>query len=420
MSGKTAINLATVGTAELEAMSVQVFNASLETMSGGAIARFRTMRKLSKDHRQALEKYLVDHPEKRSGGDAGVPPAFDAKPTSPAPSGKARRSPFPEIKRRLRAWWEGVDVDDLALLDAARAKGGDKGETKGEKPAPKKTDAAPSGAKGDSGPAEPANERVEIVQKLWGEGFSLPGGETFLLNLIKTTNFPAGHPCLDVAPGLGGGMRAIARARKLTVEGIERDPLFAMTGGTISDRLGMTKEAPIRCGDPETETLTEGRYAAVFARETLYCYADRKPFLSAVSRALVDGGSLIFTDFVLADRLNKDETLANWRAAEPRKPVPATREDYSDLLRELRYQTKVFDDLTAQYVSLIQAGWHQLHSYLQSAKLPPETATMLIEEGNLWLARSRALESGSLKLIYVHALMHKAPKRALSDAMTIE
>lgn len=215
-------------------------------------------------------------------------------------------------------------------------------------------------------------------------------------------------------------MRAIARARKLTVEGIERDPLFAMTGGTISDRLGMTKEAPIRCGDPETETLTEGHYAAVFARETFYCYADRKPFLAAVSRALADGGSLIFTDFVLTDRLNKDEALANWRAAEPRKPVPATREDYSELLRELRYQTKVFDDLTAQYVSLIQAGWRQLHSYLQNAKLPPETATMLIEEGNLWLARSRALESGGLKLVYVHALMHKAPKRALSDAMTIE
>lgn len=415
MSGKTAINLATVGTAELEAMSVQVFHSSLETMSGEAIARFRTMRKLSKDHRQALEKYLVEHPEKRAGG-GGAPAPSDAKPASPAPSGKARRSPFPEFKRRLRAWWEGVDVDDLALLDAARTKV----EDKSEKPAPEKSGATPSETKGDSGPAAPTNERVEIVQKLWGEGFSLPGGETFLLNLIKTTNFPAGHPCLDVAPGLGGGMRAIARARKVTVEGIERDPLLAMTGGTISDRLGMTKEAPIRCGDPETETLTEGRYAAVFARETLYCYADRKPFLAAVSRALADGGSLILTDFVLTDRLNKDETLANWRAAEPRKPVPATREDYSELLRELRYQIKVFDDLTAQYVSLIQAGWRQLHSYLQSAKLPPETATMLIEEGNLWLARSRALESGSLRLIYVHALMHKAPKRAISDAMTIE
>lgn len=415
MSKNTGINLATVGTTELEAMSVEVFKSSLETMSGEAIARFRTMRKLSKDHRQALEKYLVEHPEKRAGG-GGAPAPSDAKPASPAPSGATRRSPFPEFKRRLRAWWEGVDVDDLALLDAARIKV----EDKSEKPASKKSEATPSETKDDSRPAEPTNERIEIVQKLWGEGFSLPGGEAFFLNLIKSTNFPAGHPCLDVAPGLGGGMRAVARTRKVAVEGIERDPLLAMTGGTISDRLGMTKEAPIRCGDPETEPLAEGRYAAVFARETLYCYTDRKPFLAAVSRALVDGGSLFFTDFVLADRLNKDEALTTWRAAEPRKPVPATREDYAELLRELHYQVKIFDDLTAQYVSLIQTGWRQLHSYLQNAKLPPETATMLIEEGDLWLARSRALESGGLKLIYVHALMHRAPKRALSDAMAIE
>jgi len=134
MSTATGINLATVGTAELEIMSEAVFKASLEQMSGEAIARFRRMRKLSSEHRQALEKYLVEHPEKRPGGDEPQPAQAPAKagkstngagkPAKPAEKriGKSKPSPFAGLKLRLCAWWEGVDVKDLPLIDARRSK----------------------------------------------------------------------------------------------------------------------------------------------------------------------------------------------------------------------------------------------------------------------------------------------------------
>lgn len=437
MSGNPTINLATVGTAELEAMSVQVFTASLEAMSGEAIARFRRMRRLSNHHRQALEQYLIEHPEKRSPDDEelaaatarptkaakAAKPAMPAKPAKPAKvagAKTAKQSLLPKLKLRLRAWWEGVEVEDLPLLDAARARGGKNGSgsQRIRREAKPGAEAAASEATAEADVPQP--ELVDINQMLWGEGFNLPGGADFTLGLVRNVNFPAGRPCLDVSPGLGGGMRAIALTRKVTVEGIERDPLFAAAGAHASDHLGMSEEAPIRFGDPEAERLPEGRYAAIIAREALYCFADRKAFLVSASRALADGGSLVLTDFVLADRLHKDETLANWRAAEPRKPAPATREDYAELLQELRYEIKVCDDLTASYVPLIQAGWRQLLAHLESAQLSPERAGMLMKEGNLWLARSRALESGRLKLLHIHALMRRAPKRALSDSMTIE
>ena len=447
MSGNAGINLATVGTAELEAMSVQVFTSALETMSGDAIARFRRMRKLSTHHRQALEKYLVKHPEKAPEGEApaakpaepapGKPKAAKAPKTAKAakasekPADAAHRSPLPDFKQRLRAWWEGVDVKDLPLLDAARGKGkpeegpaaggtSDKSATP-KSPAPQPDEAAPAPTPATAPRSViPGAERLDVIQKIWGKGFNLPGGQDFLPNLIKTINLPADRPCLDIAPGLGGSMRAVASARDVKVEGIERDPLFAMVGGMISEELGMTETAPIRSGIPETEELRQGYYGAVFAREALYCCADRKGLLSRIAGALADGGSLVLTDFILTDHMHKDETLKAWLAAEPRKPFPATRQDYSELLRELRYEVKTCDDMTAQYIPLIQAGWNQLHSCLQSAKLPPETATMLIDEGDLWLARSRAMESGGLKLLHIHALMHRAPKRALNDSMKIE
>ena len=63
MGDTTLVNLATVGSDELQAMPVGVFTSGLESMSADAIARFRRMRKLSATHRQALEKFLVEHPK---------------------------------------------------------------------------------------------------------------------------------------------------------------------------------------------------------------------------------------------------------------------------------------------------------------------------------------------------------------------
>lgn len=428
MSAETGINLATVGTAELKAMSVPVFRASLEQMSGEAIARFRKMRKLSNDHRQTLEKYLVDHPEKRLGGD-DAPPAPSgktkkaAKPAKPALKPAkvvkaAKPSRLPMLKSRLRAWWEGVAVGDLPRLDAARANGKKPAKIEPSLP-PAPSAAPPTPALPTPAVLSPIEERIDIIQSIWGEGFSLPGGDSFFPGLLRNISFPAGSPCLDVAPGLGGSMRAVAEAYGLTIEGLEGEPIFAVAGGVISDKLGMLSQTPIRSGDPETEPLGDKRYGAIFAREALFSFRDRKKFLTSAMRALVNGGALLITDFVLTDRA-KCDVLDTWRAAEPRKPTPSTLEEYGELLAHLRYEVKSTDDLTAEYVALIQTGWKELHAHLKNAKIQPEKAAMLMDEADLWMARCRALESGRLKLIFIHARMHHGPKRALNDPMTID
>ena len=64
MSNSTLVNLATVGSDELQTMPVAMFMAGLEHMSADAIVRFRRMRKLSDKHKAALEQFLNEHPEK--------------------------------------------------------------------------------------------------------------------------------------------------------------------------------------------------------------------------------------------------------------------------------------------------------------------------------------------------------------------
>ena len=335
MSESATINLATVGTAELEAMSVQVFASCLDTMSGEAIARFRRMRKLSNSHRVALEKYLVDHPEKRPGGPGEAPPPSGASPKaaagSPAktgkPAGTARRSPFPDFKKRLRAWWEGVDIKDLDNIGKARAKAASAVPAAPTVPAAKKAPAKPAAAA--AGPtaaadANPPMSRIEMLQMLWGEGFNLPGGEEFTLKLLQGVDLPEGQPCLDATAGLGGGLRAIAKQRSIVVEGIESDAATAAAGQKLSERAGMAETAPIRCADLMTAELPAKRYGAAFLRETLLTLEDRKKFFSRLVSSLQPTSSLVLTDFMLADRKPGTEALQAWRAAEPAKPLPYT------------------------------------------------------------------------------------------------
>ena len=407
MSESATINLATVGTAELEAMSVKVFSACLDTMSGDAIARFRRMRKLSTSHRVALEKYLVDHPEKRPGGAGEAPPPAqksgkDAAKTG-KPAGAARRGPFPDFKRRLRAWWEGIDVKDLDKVQA------EKSVATPIAPPARKAPASVAAAKPPpAAETPPPAADVDVLQKLWGEGFNLPGGEEFTMKLLQGVDIPAGQPCLDATAGLGGGLRTIARQRGIVVEGLESDAVLAAAGHALSERGGMAATAPIRHADPMAVELPAKHYGAIFLRETLVAHEDRRKLLSHLIPSLRPAASLVLTDFVLADRKPGGQALQAWRAAEPQKPHPFTVDEYAELLDALRFNVRACDDLSTEYGVFIQAGWKRLHTCLQTAKLPPETATTLMSEGKVWLARSRALESGQLRLVSIKATLRTA------------
>ncbi len=179
MSERSTINLATVGTAELEAMSVPVFASCLESMSSEAIVRFKRMRKLSASHRSALEKYLIKHPDKRPGGEdetsssKAAPSGAKGKkakkkdkatPKSAKPEGVDRRSSFPDFKTRLCAWWVGVEVKDLDTLDKRRGKKASPTKAKNANAQP--TAKSPPPAPPQPAPPAPPMSKAEVLQTL--------------------------------------------------------------------------------------------------------------------------------------------------------------------------------------------------------------------------------------------------------------
>ena len=211
-------------------------------------------------------------------------------------------------------------------------------------------------------------------------------------------------------------MRAVARAHGVTMFGVEPDEELAAVAQSFSDAAGMSETAPVHAGP--ADFVPANGYAAIFMREAMFTVEDRERIFATAARALAEGGSLVLTDFVLADSVGTEnpesEAVAHWRAAEPDGAFPLKEAEYRSAFAEQDYKLDRFDDLTADYLPLIQAGLRQFHDCLQNAKLPPETATTLIREGSIWLARSQALETGQLRLVHIHAV--RMPANTANEA----
>lgn len=423
-----SMNLSTIGSAELRKLSDKEFVHGLDVMSAQAIDRFKRMRKLTPSHQQALDLFLRENPDKRltappseqAGSEAQAKKeATPAKAPAGAPSKGAptkavspdRGQPLAEpdgyvqLWRRLRAWWDGDEVALSSAKPARRSAG---------KEMVIEVDTAPA--------PSPLQIRLEIIQTLWGEGCSLPGGPDYTTDLIASAKPKKNMEIADLTAGLGAGVRAMAANLNVTVHGFDRDEELALAGHALSAKEGVETGASIQPANINhlQDSLEPKSYHIICARDLFHSIPDRRNALTVIGEALKPDGSLVFTDFVLKNREKENEALVAWRKSEPLKPLPSSVEEYRELLSELRYTVKGFDNVSDAYIQAIQTGWMNMVNHLKSGNFSRDYVNKLMEEGQVWLNRSRALETGQLQLVQCHAVMQRGPKRALSDAMKID
>lgn len=392
-------------------MSERELAEGLAAMSPTAIDRFRRMRRLSTGHSQALNSFLRQNPEKRltaannKSTNAKSVKAKTKSPIKPKPVVRKKKMEddgYVQLWMRMRAWWDGVELDQPDRAPDAEA-------------FPKQMDI-------DIDAGDETNYRLQVIQQLWGEATSLPGGKKFALNLLKAAKPTKTTVIADLTSGLGAGTWHIAETTDATVNGFEIDKELAKEGQRLSQADEQSPRASISHLDMEQigASLNKEQYDIIVARDFLYAVKDRKEVLTGIADALKPGGSLIFTDFCLADRNTEKTDVLAWREAEPQKPSPGTIDEYRDLFGSLRFEVRTADDITATYIPSIQAGWKSIVESLKTGSHSRGYVDSLMEEGKVWLSRSKALESGQLRAIQFRAIMQKGPKRSITDSMSID
>jgi len=295
---------------------------------------------------------------------------------------------------RLKAWWDGYDI-------RVRRKGGKAARTSHDVRAPE-----------DRKPW--TDERIGLVQQLWGDGFDRPGGKEMTIELVKPLGLDPSMTVLDLGAGLGGGTRAICKAFDVWITGIEEDATLAQVGHELSNIAGIGRKAPIYNESLEDLELKERGYDCVFSKETLFTVKDKTRLLREVERGLKPGGHLVFTDYILADLRTQSKELQAWKESEGITPSLWSVTDYRELLKELHLDIRIAENLTPRMVKIMKQGWTAFMQRAQESGKIKEIGDLVMREAETSMQRLHLLETGELMVYRFHALK-KHEGRLLSD-----
>ena len=297
-------------------------------------------------------------------------------------------SKFSPILARLNAWWEGDEY--AGELPAA------------EEPEPAAEPAAAAEPEINWSPA-----RCEVVQRLWGDGFSSPGEAEHVMMLVKPLGLNETMSVLDLNPGLGGSTRVIAESTGAWVTGLEADADLVAAGMEISVKAGMAKKAPIVLYTPPKIELDGTAMDAVISKEALYAMPEKELLFEEIFKALKPTGQVLFTDYMLPAEDTASAGLDAWLAAERPTPRPWTKDQTVSRLTDIGFQVRVNEDITDQIKSLVIKSWAGLISGLKPGQVPREAALAIVLEAEIWCRRLALFDANELRCYRIHALKHE-------------
>lgn len=296
----------------------------------------------------------------------------------------------PDLKKKVSAWWQGVDVSDL----------GDEGpDADGADEYHPVEDEAPQEVLTD------INHYIKVSEMLWGEGYVTPGGKHFIdlwgqqlsLNKEKSTAFLGG--------GLGGQARELNLSTGSWVTCFERHPELVEASAGQAMMAGLAKKVPAQHYDPETFELEAGKFNAIVAKEEFTSIDNKQHAIEAISAGMKVGGLFMFTEYVAAsDNLDADRLLSIFGDLGG-TPTIWTEEQFVKSLEGAGLDIHVNEELSDQYVTFINGAWAQFQSIVDKVKSGDETdmekASLLKMIGisaEMWTHLAMALDSGEIQL----------------------
>lgn len=292
------------------------------------------------------------------------------------------------LKTRLYAWWEGYD-----LSGRGRARAEDEDEVRAAQGA----DPATAGK-----PRDPAQNRwgkplwtatrIEVTERLWGDGFSTPGGAEHITYLVKPMGLNPAMSALDLAAGLGGATRIMAGQFGCWVTGLEASPLLAKAGMERTRMAGLDKRAPVESFDPECFAFPK-RVDAVLFKEGLFCVRDKDQLFDGIEAALKPRGHLLITDYIAGPQPRRD-ALAAWADREPVEPNLWSLEQMQNAFAQRNLDLRIAEDISDAHRHLILVALQNFTQYLEQFSLSQETKLAVMDEIELWARRVKALDGG--------------------------
>lgn len=247
------------------------------------------------------------------------------------------------------------------------------------------------------------DQRVQILEILWGAGTRLPGDAKLNGELFNLVPLNSKSKILDIAVGLGNCARMLAKDNFAHVDVVEAYPnlLPHLVKATRAKKL--EPFISVLEGDLNQVELVNLKYDLIYGREALFKIKNKYLVIEKCIHALKSTGHFIFTDFVLDKDASNHKTFKNWSAREMATVYPVSMDHYKKIFHGLDMKLHPIVDYSESYIHHVNKGWLRLKQYLERHEFDEDFVSVMAQESDLWLSRVRALRSGQLKLIKFHA-----------------
>lgn len=369
----SALDLNRLSDSELSKLPTDEFVSALRELPRDAVEDLRSRDSLTDAQSGAVSAFLSMAPLHPQSEDAlaGLESKYRA----------AFEDKYVPLKNRLIAWWHGTTERDL-MAPPTGAAFGIESDDKDEN---------------ESGDGWLASS-VDIAEKLWGEGFIEPGSTQFARKVLAPAIPDSTKTVLDLTTGLGGTAFMLARENNVWMEAFEPDLTLAEKAREIAQSYMLSKRVPIKHADFATLSLPSKRYDLIYSRERLYTSSHKHRLLQQAAGALKPGGQLLITDYVRNDQSGFTQAFNSWVDAEPNVVFPWTTSQYTDEVRKAGLKLRSSHDFSDRVVEQIHTGWHRMVRSLDSNEVSRKYVDNLLREGEIWLARAKALQSGDVQV----------------------
>jgi ubiquinone/menaquinone biosynthesis C-methylase UbiE len=293
------------------------------------------------------------------------------------------------FRERFKAWWEGYELAPEQIEPVPVPAAPEEDDTKLRYEASKE---------------RWTQSRIDLVQQVWGDGLTGPGGTERILEMVKPLGLTPAMSVLDLGAGLGGAARIVADHFGTWVTGFEADRQLAEAGMEASTKAGLGKKAPVEGFEPENFAVKPKSYDSVFSKEFFFIVQDKERLLRQIELLLKDQGQIMFTDFVLPEAGHSSPALDAWRASEPVEPAPWAMEEYANALTALKLDVRINEDITKETRGLITQAWGTYMAGVNRSDLDNESVSAMVEEAELWARRVKVMESNDLKVCRFYAI----------------
>jgi hypothetical protein len=284
-------------------------------------------------------------------------------------------------RARLRAWWEGEELDEAAFLTQLESDVANDAE-------------APIEGADDALFDYDLPPRLAALGVMWGEGRIRPGNAAADVEALGAVGISADGVLAVLGPGLVAPVEALAAQHPGRIDVFEwRDETLdalkhAIASGKLQDRVQVARI------DLESHVFTPHYYAGLISTDD-FAYCGHGPRLAQqIMKCLRPGAGAVIESYVGF----KCAELSTAFASSFAEPQIRPHGDVLQYLTDAGFALEGDDDLTESFLATARGSFFELGAKLaEAAKLDVATARELAWEAEAWKMRLRLLAQRRLE-----------------------